>query len=191
MRRVLLAVIEYLLGFLALAFFAFLAFDSPNPTDERLLFVFKAATPVAVAELAFLWWRPTPANRLILGASLWLVAGGLAACMQQWWWLPGYQRLGEASIFMAMGAAGLLTTAFSPLGFVAAAGPRRTVVMASLCLLLVVGVALIAAVYFRGKEKLAAVIPVIALSWLNRLLRLGVQRQPTSATTARESLFSG
>ena len=30
MRRVLLAVIEYLLGFLALAFFAFLAFDSPN-----------------------------------------------------------------------------------------------------------------------------------------------------------------
>lgn len=35
MRRVLLAVIEYLLGFLALAFFAFLAFASPNPTDER------------------------------------------------------------------------------------------------------------------------------------------------------------
>ena len=114
MRRVLLAVIEYLLGFLALAFFAFLAFGSPHPTDERLLFAFKAATPVAVAELAFLCWRPTPANRLILGANLWLVAGGLAAWMQQWWWLQGYQRLGEASLFMAMGAAGLVTTVFSP-----------------------------------------------------------------------------
>ena len=79
MRRVLIAVIEYLLGFLALAFFAVLAFASPNPTDERLLFAFKAATPVAVAELAFLCWRPTPANRLILGANFWLVAGGLAA----------------------------------------------------------------------------------------------------------------
>jgi hypothetical protein len=177
MRRVLLAVIEYLLGFLALAFFAFLAFASPNPTDEGLLFAFKAATPVAVAELAFLWWRPTPANRLILGANLWLVAGGLAAWMQQWSWLQGYQRLGEASLFMAMGAAGLVTTAFSPAGFVAATGPRRPVVMASLCLLLAVGVALIAAIYFRGNVKFAAVIPVIALSWLNRLLRRVVQRQ--------------
>jgi hypothetical protein len=190
MRRVLLAVIEYLLGFLALAFFAFLAFGSPHPTDERLLFAFKAATPVAVAELAFLCWRPTPANRLILGANLWLVAGGLAAWMQQWWWLQGYQRLGEASLFMAMGAAGLVTTVFSPSGFVAATGPRRPVVMASLCLLLAVGVALIAAMYFRGNVKFAAVIPVIALSWLNRLLRRVVQRQATSTTTPQESLFS-
>jgi phosphotransferase system glucose/maltose/N-acetylglucosamine-specific IIC component len=85
--------------------------------------------------------------------------------------------LGEASLFMAMGAAGLVTTAFSPAGFVAATGPRRPVVMASLCLLLAVGVALIAAIYFRGNVKFAAVIPVIALSWLNRLLRRVVQRQ--------------
>jgi hypothetical protein len=120
MRRVLLAVVESLLGFLALAFFAFLAFASPNPTDERLLLAFKAATPVAVAELAFLWWRPTPANRLILGANLWLVAGGLAAWMQV--------RRGDS-------------------------GHRA--------------------------------------SWLNRLLRRVVQRQATSATRARDSLFSG
>jgi phosphotransferase system glucose/maltose/N-acetylglucosamine-specific IIC component len=64
-------------------------------------------------------------------------------------------------------------------------------VMASLCLLLAVSVALIAAMYFRGNVKFAAVIPVIALSWLNRLLQRVVHRQATSATTARESLFSG
>jgi hypothetical protein len=40
-----------------------------------------------------------------------------------------------------------------------------------------VGVALIAAMYFRGNVKFAAVIPVIALSRLNRLLRRVVQRQ--------------
>lgn len=176
MRRVLLAVIEYLLGFLALAFFAFLAFGLPSPTDDRLLFAFKAATPVALAELAFLWWRPSPANRLILGANLWLVAGGLAAWTQQWWWLRGYQQLGEASLFLSIGVVGLVTTAFSSSGFVAADGPRRPVVWASICLLLAVGLALVAAVHFRGNVKFAAVVPVIALSWLNRLLRRVVRR---------------
>jgi hypothetical protein len=79
----------------------------PWPRNQCRLFAFKAGTPVAVAEFALLWWRPTTANRLTLGANLWLVAGGLAAWMQQWWWLQGYQRLGEASLFMAMGVAGL------------------------------------------------------------------------------------
>ena len=37
--------------------------------------------------------------------------------------------------------------------------------------------ALVVAVYFRGNVKLAAVLPVIALSWLNRLLRHGVAPQ--------------
>jgi hypothetical protein len=54
-----------------------------------------------------------------------------------------------------------------------------------------VGVALIAAMYFRGNVKFAEVIPVIALSWLNRLLRRVVQRQATSTTTPQESLSSG
>jgi phosphotransferase system glucose/maltose/N-acetylglucosamine-specific IIC component len=92
---------------------------------------------------------------------------------------------------MVMGAADLVTTAFSPSDFVAATGPRRPVVVASLCLLLAVGVALIVAMYFRGNVKFAAVIPVIAMSWLNRLLRRVVQRQATSTTTPQESHFSG
>lgn len=176
MHRAALAVVEYLLGFLALAFFAFLAFGSGPPTDDRLLFAFKVAAPVAVVELAVLWWRAVPANRLILGANLWLTAGGLAALLQQWWWLEGYQHLGEAGLFMAMALVGLATTVFSPVGFVAAVGPRRPVVLASLGLLAAVLLALLAAVYFRGDVKFAAVIPVIALSWFNRLLRRLVRR---------------
>ena len=176
MRSVVVAVIEYLLGFLALAFFAFLAFGSGPPTDERLVFAFKASAPVAVAELAALLWRSAPANRLILGANIWLAAGGLAAFLEQWWWLRGYQQLGEASLFVSMAVVGLATTALSPAGFVAAAGPRRPVVLASLALLAAVCLALIAAVHFRGNVKFAAVVPVIALSWLNRLLRRAVPR---------------
>jgi hypothetical protein len=175
MRSALLAIVEYLLGFLALALFAFLAFGGGPATDDRLLFAFKVAAPVAVVELAVLFRRAAPANRLILGANLWLAAGGLAAALQQWWWLKGYQQLGEAGLFIFMAFVGLVTTAFSRAGFVAAVGPRRPVVLASLVLLAAVLLALLAAVYFRGDVKFAAVIPVIALSWFNRLLRRTVR----------------
>lgn len=171
MRSAVVGIIEYLLGFLALAVFAFLAFGVGPATDERLLFAFKASSPVAVAELGVLLWRAAPANRLILAANLWLVAGGLAALLEQWWWLKGYQQLGEASLFVSMGLIGLATTALSPVGFVAAVGPRRSVVLASLVLLAGVCLALFASIHFRGDVKYAAVMPVIALSWLNRLLR--------------------
>ena len=176
MRRAALAVIEYLLGFLSLALFAFLAFGGGPATDEQLLFAFKASAPVAVAELAVLFWRPAPANRLVVGANLWLAAGGLAAYLQQWWWLKGYQQLGEAGLFIFMAVVGVATTALSPAGFVAAVGPRRAVVLASLGLLAAVLLALLAAVHFRGDVKFAAVVPVIALSWFNRLLRRTVPR---------------
>ena len=171
MRSAAIAIVEYLLGFLALALFALLAFGSGPASDERLLFAFKMSAPVAFAEIAILLWRSAPVNRLILGANLWLVAGGLAAVLEQWWWLKGYQQLGEASLFTSMAVVGLVTTALSPAGFVAAVGPRRAVVLASLGLLAAVCLALLAALYFRGNVKFAAVIPVIALSWLNRLLR--------------------
>ena len=176
MRRLLAGLIDYLLGFLALTFFAFLAFGRPNPTDEHLVFAFKAAAPVAVAELAALAWRTRPANRLILGANLWLIAGGLAAWLEQWWWLLAYKQWGEAGLFATMMTVGFLSTAFSPTGFVGAVGPRHTTVIASAWLLVAVGFALLAAIYFRGDVKLAAVVRVIALSWVNRLLRHWVSR---------------
>jgi hypothetical protein len=176
MRSAALAVVEYLLGFLALALFAFLAFGSGPATDDRLVFAFKAAAPLAVLELAVLLWRAAPANRLIIGANVWVAAGGLAAYLQQWWWLKGYQQLGEASLFISMAIVGVATTVLSPAGFVAAVGRRRPVVLASLGLLAAVALALLAAVHFRGNVKFAAVIPVIALSWLNRLLRRTVPR---------------
>jgi hypothetical protein len=48
----------------------------------------------------------------------------------------------------------------------------------SLLLLAAVIVAMGLAVYFRGNTKYAAVLPVIVLSWLNRLLR---HRLPSKA----------
>ncbi|MDQ2734751.1 MAG: hypothetical protein M3Y55_07125 [Pseudomonadota bacterium] len=170
MKHFALAIVEYLLGFFALAVFAAVAFATALPSDEHLIYAFKVGGVVALAELAVLLWRAAPANRLIVGANLWLLAGGVAAFAQQWWWLKGYQRLGEAGLFVSMLLVGIATTVFSPKGFVAAPGERRRVIFASLVLLAAVGIALAASVRYRGDVKLAAVLPVIALSWVGRLL---------------------
>jgi hypothetical protein len=171
MRTAAFAVLEYLIGFVALAVFAYLAFGRGQATDEAFVFAFKVSSLLAVAELAFLLARSAPANRLILGANLWLVAGGLAAFVEQWWWLRIYQQFGEASLFVAMLLVGVFATRFTPSGFVAKLGPKAAVMRASLVLLAAVCCALGVAIYFRGNVKYAAVLPVIALSWLNRLLR--------------------
>lgn len=181
MRELLMTAIEVLLGFLALAFFAYLAFGRGPASDDAMLFAFKASAPVAVAELVVLLRRQAPLNRLILGANLWLLAGGLAALLEQWWWLRGYQRLGEASLFIAMLAVGGFSTLLSPAGFVAADGPRRRVLLASLGLLAGVALALLAALHFRGDVRLAAVLPVMALSWLHKGLRRWVRLRPAAS----------
>jgi len=176
MKRVAIAILEYLLGFLALAVFAAVAFSAGSPTDERLIAAFKLGAALAAAELAVLWARTAPANRLIVGANAWLLAGGLAAFTEQWWWLKAYQRLGETSLFLSMLGVGIAATAFSSTGFVAVDGPRRKVVKASWALLAAVLVAGAVSVQFRGDVKWAAVLPVIALSWLNRLLARAVKQ---------------
>jgi hypothetical protein len=85
-----------------------------------------------------------------------------------------YQQFGEASLFVSILMVGLASTWLSPSGFVAKLGPTIQVRRASLLLLASVLAALVVAVYFRGDVKFAAVLPVIALSWFNRLLRLRV-----------------
>lgn len=181
LRAVVLAVAAYLAGFLALAVFAAVAYGAGAPSEARWLLAFKLGGALALAELVFLLGvRRAPANRLILGANLWLVAGGLAAVTGQWWWLRGYERLGEAGLFLAMAVVGLLSLWRSPAGFVAVAGDARRVAQASWLLLGGVGLALGAAVWFRGQVQWAAVVPVIALSWLARALRLWVGRVPAA-----------
>lgn len=171
MRSAIYAVIEYLLGFLALALFAYLAFGRGPTSDEQFVSAFKICGAVALIELVALLARTTPANRLIIGANLWLIAGGIGEFLEQWWFLRVYQHFGEASLFFAMLCVGIFTTVASPAGFIGKHGQRGKVLRASVLLVAAVAVALLAAIYFRGNVKFAAVLPVIALSWFGRLLR--------------------
>ena len=175
MKQFAIAIVEYLLGFIALAVFAAVAFSAGAPTDERMIFAFKVGAALAAVELAVLLYRNAPANRLIIGANIWLLAGGAAALTQQWWWLRGYQLLGESSLFLSILSVGIASTALAPAGFVGVIGPRRKVLLASGVLLLALLAALAASVQFRGNVKLAGILPVIALSWVNRLLARAVR----------------
>lgn len=170
-RRAIYVVIEYLLGFLALALFAYLAFGRGPTTDEQFVAAFKICGAVALIELVALLARTASANRLIIGANLWLIAGSIAAILEQWWFLRIYQHFGEASLFFVMLCVGIVATAVSSAGFVGKQGQRDKVLRASVMLVGAVAVALLAAIYFRGNVKFAAVLPVIVLSWLGRLLR--------------------
>ena len=174
MRHILLATVEYLLGFLALAVFAYFAFASGPTSDERFVNAFKISSIVAMVELAVLLTRPSIANRLIIGANIWLALGGAAAFLEQWWLLRVYQHFGEASLFAPIFAVGVVSIAVSPAGFIGKVGTRAVVLQRSVLLLLAVSAALSIAVYYRGNVKYGAVFPVIALSWLNRLLRQAV-----------------
>jgi hypothetical protein len=175
LQRFLVLTIEYLLGFLALAIFAYLAFAAGAPTDERFVSAFKITSVIAALELAVLSTRAAPANRLIIGANLWLVFGGAAAFLEQWWLLKIYQRFGEASLFTSILVVGLLSTVLSPAGFIGKLGNKAIVRQRSVLLLLAVLVAI--AIYYQGNVKFAAVLPVIALSWFNRLLRHAVTNE--------------
>lgn len=133
--RVLREVFEYLIGFIALAVFAGYAFAKGPPTEVRWLAAFKLGTAVGVLELSYLWFISRPANRLILGANLWLCAGGVAAFLEQWWWLKLYEKFGEASLFACILLAGIVSTIGSPSGFVGEIGPKTAVRNTSLILL--------------------------------------------------------
>ncbi len=171
-KSVVVAIIDYLFGFFALALFAAYAYANGHPTEERWESAFLLGGVLALLELIFLLSRRAPANRLIVGANIWLLAGGIAAFFEQWWLLRGYEKLGEASVFLAMLVVGAFFTVLSPLGFLGILGPVRRVRNDSVILLIAVGVALAVAVVFRGDVKLAAVFPIIALAWFYRFMKM-------------------
>ena len=170
-RRILDTVLG-LSQFFPLSVFATYAFRYGAPTSERWIAAFELAAIVAAIQLVILLPRHQPANRLILGANLYLLVGGAAAVTHQWWVLEAYNVLRESAIFLFMLAVGGVTTWATPSGFVAVDGaPRDEVRRASLWMLGATLAAVVTAVVFRGHRTWAAVVPVLALALLHRWLR--------------------
>ena len=174
LKSALFAIIEYLLGFIALAVFVAYAYANGLPTVARWESAFKLGAVLAALEITILSFRKAPMNRLILGGNIWLLAGGLAFILGQESFLRVYERLGEVSVFVSILAVGIMSTVFSRNGFVGVEAPRQAVITQSLWLIAAVIAALCMAVFFKGDVKLAAVLPLTALAFLNRYLRYRV-----------------
>jgi tetratricopeptide (TPR) repeat protein len=132
---------------------------------------FQLGALAALLQLILVMRRAKPTNRLILGANLYLLGGGLAAFTQQWWVLRGYGALLESGVFLFMLVVGTVATVATPTGFLtvteAAATRVRT---ASLVMLAATAVALVASVVFRGEMRASAWVPVTMLALVERAL---------------------
>jgi hypothetical protein len=174
-----------LVQFLPLSLFATYAYWNGVPDEARWQAAFQLASVAAAAQLAVVMRQSRPINRLVLAANIYLLLGGLAFFLQQWWYLRLYDSLRESAIFVAMLGVGIGATLFTRAGFAAIAdAPRHVAVRASLWLLCATLFALGLSVYFRGDRTWAAVAPIIGLAVLQRVLSHRAARHPRSPGNA-------
>jgi hypothetical protein len=134
----------------------------------------------AIIHLLVILRQPKPANRLILGANLYLLVGGIAAVAQQWWLLHVYGRLNETGIFLSMLIVGVVATIITPAGFVGVEsadgkGIRRYSTLLLAATLIATGIS----VAFQGSRTWSSVVPLVALALLQRALAHRIDRPPT------------
>jgi hypothetical protein len=165
--------------FLPLSLFASYAFWYGAPSNERWVEAFTIGALAAAIQLLIVLSRGRPANRLVLGANLYLLVGGIAATARQWWLLGVYGRLTETGIFLSILTVGVLATLLTPAGFVGVRGANvQAVRWYSAWLLMATLVATAASVAFRGNRTWSAVVPLIGLALLQRVFarRLSAER---------------
>jgi hypothetical protein len=176
LRRVLAfaqALLGYFLGFIALASFAAVAYAGgpPDPAAWRRAFLIGGG--LALVELLVLFKLPKPANRLIVAANLYLMLGGLAFALKQWWVLGIYETWALSGILLCMLAVGVLSTVFTTTGFIGAQGRSVRVRQASCLLLALVALGALWAKLFPSTPRDTG---VTALALSQRALRAWVQR---------------
>lgn len=161
-----------LIQFVPLSVFASYAYQFGPPPPERWAEALKLGALVAIVQLLIVSVVPRPVNRLLLGANLYLLVGGLAALTRQWWFLQSvYGGLREAGVLVFMVLVGVATTFFTQAGFVGEQGAQSNQVRRySLYLLFAGSLALSVSVFFQGQIFWAAVLPISGLAALQHLL---------------------
>lgn len=188
MKRVTLGgVLKTLAGNLPVALIVFVNFVwwHGTPEPERWIAAFEVASAVAGAQLAWLAMQRETLNRVLLGANLYLLAGGAAAALQQWWFLSIYQSLQETGVLLTMALVGGVTTFADRCGYVGVqVAMPGTVRAASLWLLVATLAAVMASVPLRGNPLWAAALPIIGLTLLQKYLAHRLVRADRAYATA-------
>lgn len=143
------------------------------PTNERWLQAFQFGAVLGLLQLLILLPQARPLNRLVLAGNLYLILGGIAVFLQQWWVLQLYGELKEAGIILLMLIVGVLSL-FTRSGFVAISTKSKKY---SLFLLFATLLMLPVAIFFEGNRYLAAVVPIVSLAVFNHyLISLAIKR---------------
>ncbi|MBB3168726.1 hypothetical protein [Simiduia aestuariiviva] len=156
-----------LIQFFPLSTFATFAFWYGAPSVERWLEAFQIGALLGLFQLAILLPQKKPLNRLVLAGNIYLIFGGIAVFLQQWWYLEIYDSLRESAILAIMVVVGCITTFTSSYGFIAVKDVSRKY---SLWLLVATLSMLPFSIVFEGNRLYAAVIPIIFLAILHRFL---------------------
>lgn len=158
-----------LIQFLPLSAFATYAFWDGVPTNERWIHAFEFGALAGVVQLIIISLQPSPVNRLILGANLYLIVGGVAAFLQQWWLFKLYGSLQESAIFIFILGVGLVSTFATAGGFLSVKTEARAkVINYSYILLAITVAALVCSFVFQGNRTWSVVVPIIVLAVLQR-----------------------
>ena len=156
-----------LIQFFPLSVFAAFAYWEGIPSNERWLEAFQLGALLGVFQLVIMLSRKEPLNRLVLAGNLYLILGGLAVLLQQWWYLQLYDSLREFAIILSMAFVGGFTTFCSGYGFIAVKGSARVL---SVYLFLATVAMLPFAIIFQGNRIYSAVLPILFLAILQRYL---------------------
>lgn len=164
-----------LLQFFPLTIFVYIAFLHGKPQSADWLNAFSAGGAAAGLQfiLAGILSRGRPLSRLLMGVNAYLVIGGVSVLTNQRPVLQMLNGLRESGIFLCILMVGIFTTFGSKAGFAGGANSIDPfhVKRCSVVLLLLTSVATAASFQFRGNLVLSAVIPLVALSVANRLLK--------------------
>jgi hypothetical protein len=163
MRKWIFALIQ----FFPLSIFATFAFWNGIPSNDRWLDAFQLGAVLGLLQLVILLPQKKPLNRLVLAGNIYLILGGVAVFMEQWWYLKLYGSLRESAIIIIMLTIGLITTFASSSGFIAVKNSAR---IFSIYLLIATTAMLPFAIYFEGNRTYAAVLPIVFLAVLQRYL---------------------
>lgn len=164
--------LQSLITFLPLlVFITYALWDGPPP-EERWLAAYKIASPLAIVQLVWAARSAAPINRLLLGANLYLLVGGLCAWSG---YEPGLGLLRElkgAGVLLSILLVGATLTLASRDGFVGATrGEARRIRRNSVWLLVATVIAFAVAYEFNASPKYGTAIPLVALVLVNRVLR--------------------
>jgi hypothetical protein len=166
-----------LFQFLPLSVFSIIGFWQPETSNQSWLLAFQIAALVGICQLMLIIKLNIVMSRLILSANVYLILGGLASLLQQWWYLEIYNLLQESAIFIVMLLVAFITMLWSKNSFVGIdktlvkeVGEGNSINEKSSYLFVAVWISLIFSLIFKGNITLSVVVPIVFLALLQRYL---------------------